>query len=486
MRERSNGKGVDPMGLTNLLVANRGEIAIRIMRAARDLGLTTVAVAPEDDLGSLHTRVADRAVTLEGRGAAAYLDVGAIVAAAEANDCDSLHPGYGFLAENAELARACDAAGLVFVGPTADQLERFGDKLAARALAERLGVPLAVGTAGDTSLADAERFLDDNGPMMIKAVAGGGGRGMRPVRPGEDVAAAWERARSEANASFGNPAVYCESLIERARHIEVQIIGDGHSVAHVGERECTLQRQHQKIVEVAPSPSLSDEARTVVTSAAVSMAGELGYRSLGTWEFLVDADDQSRIAFMETNARLQVEHTVTEVVTGVDLVQTQLRIAGGAKLDELALTQAEVPPTRGFAVQVRVNAETMTAEGTARPSGGTLTAFEAPTGPGIRTDTYGYAGYTTNPAFDSLLAKVIGYAPGRSYGDASPADPPSARRVPAGRRCHQHRFPPGPARSSRGGGQRGDHHLRRRQRPRTGGGGAADRAAVLRYRGRGG
>ncbi len=406
------------MGLTNLLVANRGEVAIRIMRAARDLGLSTVAVAPEDDLGSLHTRMGDRLVTLEGRGAAAYLDIEAIIAAAEANGCDSLHPGYGFLAENPELARACDAAGVVFVGPTADQLARFGDKLSARALAERLDVPLAVGTAGDTSLADAERFLADNGPMMIKAVAGGGGRGMRPVQPGGDVAAARERARSEAESAFGNPAVYCETLIERARHIEVQIIGDGHSVVHLGERECTLQRQHQKIVEVAPSPSLSDEARATVTSAAISMAGELGYRSLGTWEFLVDADDQSRIAFMETNARLQVEHTVTEAVTGVDLVQTQLRIAAGAKLDELALTQAEVPPPRGFAVQVRVNSETMAPDGTARPSGGTLTAFEAPSGPGIRTDTHGYTGYTTNPGFDSLLAKVIGHGPGTSYADA--------------------------------------------------------------------
>ena len=406
------------MGLTNLLVANRAEIAIRIVRAARDLGVATVAVAPEDDLGSLHTRVADRSITLPGRGAAAYLDIAAIIEAATANGCDALHPGYGFLAENAELAKACDDAGIIFVGPTADQLARFGDKLEARAMAAELGVPLTAGTAGDTSLAEAEAFLAEHGPMMIKAVSGGGGRGMRPVRPGDDVAGAWERARSEAKAAFGDPAVYLESLVERARHIEVQIIGDGAEVAHLGERECTLQRQNQKIVEVAPSPSLTDETRRVVTDAAVAMAGEIGYRSLGTWEFLVDADDPAKVSFIETNARLQVEHTVTEEVTGVDLVQSQLKLAAGSTLAELGLTQTDVPSPRGHAVQVRVNSETMTPEGTARPSGGTLAAFEAPTGPGIRTDTYGYVGYTTNPGFDSLLAKVIGHASGKIYGDA--------------------------------------------------------------------
>ncbi|MGI9597220.1 MAG: biotin carboxylase N-terminal domain-containing protein, partial [Acidimicrobiales bacterium] len=406
------------MGLTKLLVANRAEIAIRIVRAAQDLGISTVGVAPEDDLGSLHTRVADRSVTLAGRGAAAYLDVAAIVEAAVANGCDGLHPGYGFLAENAELARACESAGILFVGPTPAHLTRFGDKLEARALATALDVPLVAGTGHDTTVEEAEAFLADNGPLMIKAVAGGGGRGMRPVRPGQEVAPAWERARSEAQAAFGNPAVYVETLIERARHIEVQIIGDGATVAHLGERECTLQRQNQKIVEIAPSPSLTTDAQQTVTEAAVAMAAEVGYRSLGTWEFLVDADGQSRVAFMETNARIQVEHTVTEEVTGVDLVQAQLRIAGGETLGDLGLDQAGIPAPRGHAVQVRVNSETMTAEGTARPSGGTLVAFEAPTGPGIRTDTYGYVGYTTNPAFDSLLAKVIGHASSTVYADA--------------------------------------------------------------------
>ncbi|MGI9614052.1 MAG: carboxyl transferase domain-containing protein [Acidimicrobiales bacterium] len=411
------------MSVTKLLVANRGEIAIRIMRAARDLDIATVAVAGEDDLGSLHTRVADEFVTLPSRGAAAYLDLEAVVSAAAEHGCDSLHPGYGFLAENADLATACDQAGVTFVGPTAEQLGQFGDKLRARALALDVGVPLTPGTSADTSLAEVTAFVDEHGQAMIKAVAGGGGRGMRPIRRGDDIAAAYDRSRSEADASFGNPSVYVESLVERARHVEVQIIGDGVAVAHLGERECTLQRQNQKIVEVAPSPTLDPETREALTSAAVRMAGEVGYRSLGTWEFLVDAGsdrggDTASFAFLETNARLQVEHTVTEEVTGIDLVQAQLRVAGGSTLDELGLEQHDIPSPRGHAVQVRVNTETMTDDGSARPSGGTLVAFDPPTGPGIRTDTYGYVGYTTNPGFDSLLAKVIGHAPSRDYADA--------------------------------------------------------------------
>ena len=405
------------MSLTKLLVANRAEIAIRIIRAARDLGIATVAVASEDDLGSLHTRVADELVTLPGRGAAAYLDVAAVVAAATEHGCDGLHPGYGFLAENSALARASEAADVVFVGPTADQLDRFGDKLQAKAIAADLGIPLTPGIAGNASLADVEAFVDEHGPTMIKAVAGGGGRGMRPVRPGDDVAGAYERASSEAQAAFGDPALYAEALVEAARHIEVQIIGDGDSVSHLGERECTLQRQHQKIVEVAPSPTLDAETRQALTDAAVRMASRAGYRSLGTWEFLVD-DDSDSFAFLETNARLQVEHTVTEEVTGVDLVAAQLRIAGGERLADLALEQHDVPTPRGHAVQVRVNTETMAADGTARPSGGTLVAFDPPTGPGVRTDSYGYVGYSTNPGFDSLLAKVIGHTPTADFADA--------------------------------------------------------------------
>ena len=406
------------MGLRNLLVANRGEIAIRVMRAARDLGLETVAVAPEDDLGSLHTRVGRPLPSPRRSGPGAYLDIDSIIAAATEHGCDSVHPGYGFLAENAALAQACDRARAGLRRPDGRATRAVRDKVAARDLAAAVGVPLAPGPTATPRGPRPRRFLAQHGPMMIKAVAGGGGRGMRPVRPGQDVAGAWDRARSEAEAAFGNPAVYVESLIERARHIEVQVIGDGDAVIHVGERECTLQRQNQKIVEVAPSPSLEPETRRAVTSAAVAMAAEVGYRSLGTWEFLVDAEDQQRIAFMETNARLQVEHTVTEEVTGLDLVQIQLRLAGGETLADLGLGQDRVPEPRGHAVQARINTETMTADGTARPAGGTLQAFDPPTGPGIRTDTYGYVGYTTNPGYDSLLAKVVGHSPGPRYQDA--------------------------------------------------------------------
>jgi len=406
------------MSITRLLVANRAEIAIRITRAARELDIETVAMAGEDDTGSLHNRVADLAVVVPGRGAAAYLDIEAVVATAAARDCDALHPGYGFLAENAELARACEEAGIIFVGPTSAQLELFGDKIRARSFAEGLGVPLAPGTQDDTSVADAEAFLGEHGAMMIKAVAGGGGRGMRSVHAGDDVSAALERARSEAETAFGSGAVYVERLIEHARHIEVQVIGDGTTVSHLGERECTLQRQNQKIVEVAPSPTLDDRVRSVITDAAISMASAADYRSLGTWEFLVDADDPSIVAFMETNARLQVEHTVTEEVTGIDLVQSQLRIAGGETLADLGLTQRDIPAPQGYAVQARVNMETMSPDGSARPGGGTLSAFEAPSGPGVRTDTYGYVGYRTSPSFDSLLAKVIGHSPSSDYAQA--------------------------------------------------------------------
>ena len=406
------------MGLKKLLIANRGEIAVRVARAASELGISTVAIASSDDVTSLHTRVADESVTLEGRGVAPYQDVDRVVRAASETGCDAIHPGYGFLAENPALALAATSVGITFVGPAVGQLELFGDKLAARALAHQHHVPLLPATSEPTSVEAARAFLDKHGPMMIKALAGGGGRGMRVVRSADEVEAAYERCASEAAAAFGNGDLYVEQLIERARHIEVQIVGDGEAAAHLGERECTLQRQNQKIVEIAPSPTLAPETRQAVCDAAVEMAKAVGYRSLGTWEFLIDADDPNTIAFCEVNARIQVEHTVTEEVTGVDLVAAQLRIAGGARLADVGLTQPDVPSPRGYAVQCRVNTETMQPDGTARPSGGVLGAFEPPTGPGIRTDTYGYVGYGTNPSFDSLLAKVIAYSPSRDYADA--------------------------------------------------------------------
>jgi acetyl/propionyl-CoA carboxylase alpha subunit/acetyl-CoA carboxylase carboxyltransferase component len=406
------------MSVEKLLIANRGEIAIRIARAAHELDIDTVAIHSEDDGSSLHTRATNESIELNNRGVAAYLDIDQIVDTALAAGCDAIHPGYGFLAENADFARALEAAGIVFVGPSSEQLALFGDKLSARALAAELDVPLAPATEGAATVKEVEAFLSEHRAIMIKAVAGGGGRGMRAVLQGDDVAAVFERCQSEAQSAFGNGDLYAERLIERARHIEVQIIGDGTSVVHLGERECTLQRQNQKIIEVAPSPSIESTTRDVLTNSAVRMASHANYRGLGTWEFLVEAENSSAVAFIETNARLQVEHTVTEEVTGIDLVRNQILIAGGASLVDLGLSQDELPTARGYAIQCRVNTETMTEEGFAKPAGGTITAFETPSGPGIRTDTYGYQGYSTNPSFDSLLAKVIGHSPTSNYRDA--------------------------------------------------------------------
>ncbi len=311
------------------------------------------------------------------------------------------------------FARACEEAGLTFVGPAPETLELFGDKARARALAERCGVPVLEGTSHPTSLEEARAFLDslgEGGALMIKALAGGGGRGMRAVESPDALEEAYERCRSEASKAFGSGEVYVERLIPRARHIEVQIVGDGTGeIVHLWERECTLQRRHQKLVEVAPSPSLPAGLRDRLIAAAVGMAEEVRFQSLGTFEFLVDAGASGEAAFFfnEVNPRLQVEHTVTEEVTGVDLVKQQLLLAGGRTLRDLGFHQDEVPPPRGFALEVRVNMETMGSDGEVQPSGGTLTTFEPPSGPGIRTDSYGYVGYATNPHFDSLLAKLV-------------------------------------------------------------------------------
>ncbi|HPU50914.1 MAG TPA: biotin carboxylase N-terminal domain-containing protein, partial [Burkholderiaceae bacterium] len=405
------------MMLKKLLIANRGEIAIRIARAAAGLGIATVSVHSQDDASSLHVRKTDASRALPGTGVPAYLDIAAVIAAALETGCDSVHPGYGFLSENAAFAQACAKAGLVFVGPSPQTLDLFGDKAKARALATRLGVPVLPGTGGATTLEEAQAFFQSQqgGPggeaaVMIKAVAGGGGRGMRIVRRADEVAAAWERCRSEALASFGHAEVYVERLFESARHIEVQVIGDGSgSVTHLWERECSLQRERQKVVEIAPAPNLDAGLRDKLLAASLAMAADVAYRNVGTFEFLVDASAQghSGFAFIEANPRLQVEHTVTEEITGVDLVQTQLRIAAGASLVELGLSPAQVPPPLGMAIQLRINMETLTAQGTAKPAGGTLAAFEPPLGPGVRVDTFGYAGYRTSPRYDSLLAKLI-------------------------------------------------------------------------------
>jgi len=413
------------MAITRLLVANRGEIAIRIMRAAADLGIETVAVHPEDDATSLHTRRADQVHLLPGAGAMAYLDVAAIIEAARATGCDALHPGYGFLSENPALARACAEAGITFVGPGPELLELFGDKTRAREAAREAGVPVLPGTAHATTLEQAHAFLGElpaGGAMILKARAGGGGRGVRVVRAPDEIDDAYARAASEARAAFGNGDLYVERFVARARHIEVQVAGDGHAVVAFGERDCSIQRRHQKLVEIAPAPDLPDRLRTQIIESALRLAEATRYDSLGTFEFLVDAsagEGGPAYAFIEANARLQVEHTVTEEVTGVDLVQLQLRLASGESLAAQGFEAGSSPPVRGCAIQARVNMETMRPDGTTVPSGGVLAAFEPPAGPGVRVDSFGYAGYKTSPRYDSLLAKLIAYAPTGDIAEAA-------------------------------------------------------------------
>lgn len=375
---------------SKILVANRGEIAIRIMRAAAELGIETVAVYSEDDAESLHLRKADHACPLTGaKGIAAYLDQAQLLAIAQQEGCSGIHPGYGFLSENADFAGRCQAAGIEFIGPSREALALFGDKVQARALAEQLGVPVMRGTNTATSLEEAVAFfrsLEPGRGMMIKAIAGGGGRGMREVVAAADIESAYQRCQSEALQAFGSGEVYVEERLNRSRHIEIQILGDkqGQTI-HLGERECSIQRRHQKIVEMAPSPALSPELRAKLTADAIQLAQRAHYENLGTFEFLVDTEGgvaASKYAFIEANARLQVEHTVTEEVTGLDLVQLQLQIASGMSLSDLGLRQEDVPAPQGYAIQVRINMETMAPDGTVRPAGGTIAAFEPPSGRG--------------------------------------------------------------------------------------------------------
>src|SRR6266567_169920 len=391
--------------IKRLLVANRGEIAVRIMATASVLGVETVAVYPADDATCGHVGRADTAVELPGAGAAAYLDVDAIIAAAAGSGCDTLHPGYGFLSERPELAARCAGAGVRFAGPGPDALALFGDKAAARARARELGVPVLVGTGADPSPEQARALLREHGAVMVKAVAGGGGRGLQPVTDEAGLAEAMHRCASEATAAFGDGRVYIEQLLTRARHVEVQVIGDGTgAVAVLGDRDCSLQRRRQKLIEIAPA-AIGDAVRARLSEAAVALTGSARYAGLATVEFLVQDDTA---AFLEVNPRLQVEHTVTEQVTGLDLVELGLRIADGATIAALAL-DAPTPGTgpRGVAVQARVNAETLRPDGTLLPGDGTLSRFQPPAGRGVRVDTAGYPGYTVSSRYDSLLAKVI-------------------------------------------------------------------------------
>jgi acetyl/propionyl-CoA carboxylase alpha subunit/acetyl-CoA carboxylase carboxyltransferase component len=397
------------MSFKSLLIANRGEIAIRIARAASDLGIPSVAVFSEDDSASLHTRVSDSAYQLERKGARAYLDIEGMVAAAKAAGCDAVHPGYGFLSEQGEFAKRCGEEGITFIGPRVEHLELFGDKARAREAAIKSEVPVLRGIDRAVSLDEAKVFLREaGGSMIIKAIAGGGGRGTSAVTDEGELEAIFARCQREAKGAFGIEDVYVEEFVAQARHVEVQILGDLHGgVTHLWERECSIQRRNQKVIEIAPAPSLDEPLRDEIIAAAVRFAENEGYSSLGTFEFLVDtsAAPAQPFVFIEANARLQVEHTVTEEVTDVDIVQSQIRLAAGEKLKALGLDNPNAP--RGFAIQARVNMETFREDGAVRPASGTFTAYDAPNGPGVRTDGFGYVGYKTSTAFDSLLAKVI-------------------------------------------------------------------------------
>ncbi|WPH13546.1 carboxyl transferase domain-containing protein [Variovorax paradoxus] len=409
---------------SKVLIANRGEIAVRLVRALRDLGIASVAVHARDDASALHVQLADVAVALDAAGPSAYLDIAALIGVAKAQGCDAAHPGYGFLSERADFAQACADGGLVFIGPAPEQLALFGDKARARALATQCDVPVMPGSAGAVTLAQAQAFFAEQqaqgaAGVMIKAIGGGGGRGMRAVMNADELPEAHARCMSEAKAAFGVEGVYVERLMRNARHIEIQVLGDGQAVASLGERECTLQRRFQKLVEIAPSPSLPDALRTSITQAALRMARAAGYRSLGTFEFLVDAESATLpFVFIEANPRLQVEHTVTEAVTGLDLVQLQMAVAAGQPLKALGVEADRTAAQRGFALQWRINAETLDAHGSARPSGGTLARFDLPSGPGVRVDTHGYAGLAPSPHYDTLLAKLIVHSPSPRFADA--------------------------------------------------------------------
>ncbi len=404
-----------------LLIANRGEIAVRIARTAADLGIPTVAIYSEDDVASGHLRYADITHRLGGQGVPAYLDIEQVISVAREYRCDAVHPGYGFLSENSPFAARCREQGLVFVGPSPETIALFGDKTRARELARSCGVAVNRGTPGVTTLEQAGSFyasLGAGAAMMIKAVAGGGGTGMRTVRKKEELEQAFQRCQAEALRAFGNADLYAERFVQRARHVEVQIIADGEQVSHLWDRECTLQRQHQKLVEVAPCPGLSQSQRERILDCATRMAKATSYSNIGTFEFLIDLDrpgQADEITFLEANPRLQVEHTVTEEILGLDLVRIQLELAAGRRLADLSLTQDDIPPPRGHAMQLRVNLETMDKQGRPLPTGGLIEAFSPPGGPGIRVDTFAYPGYRTVPSFDSLLAKLIVSSPGSRF-----------------------------------------------------------------------
>ncbi|MFD6222701.1 acetyl-CoA carboxylase biotin carboxylase subunit [Nocardia asteroides] len=394
--------------LRKVLVANRGEIAVRVIRTCRELGIATVAVHSAADRDSAAVRLADERVQIGPAPAKrSYLSIPAIIEAARATGADAIHPGYGFLSEDPDFAEVCETEGFVFVGAPAAVMARLGDKSTARALMADAGLPLLPGSRDPIDDVDTARALAEEigYPVIVKAVAGGGGRGMRVVRDGEDFGTAWQQTRATAAAVFGDGRLYLERYLESARHVEVQILADTHgTVVHLGLRDCSLQRRHQKLVEEAPAPGLSDELAEQIGAAAVRGCAAAGYVGAGTVEFLLAPDGE--FYFMEVNCRLQVEHPVTEMVTGIDLVAEQLRIAAGEPLR----VGAGVRPS-GVAIECRVNAEDPERE--FAPAPGTLTECVLPAGPFVRVDTHIAAGYAVPPHYDSLLAKVVVWAPDR-------------------------------------------------------------------------
>ena len=396
--------------LRRVLIANRGEIAVRVIRACRELGIETVAVYSEADHDSLHVRLADKAVCIgPAQATRSYLNTGSLIGAAMYVKADGIHPGYGFLAENAAFSDECVAAGIKFVGPTGKSIRQMADKAVARAMAADAGVPTVPGSDGKaTDIAELTTVADEIGyPVLIKASAGGGGRGMMLAENPSQLSQNAMTAQAEAQAAFDDSSIYLEKYIGNARHVEVQVLGDGKGgVIHVGERDCSMQRRHQKIVEEGPCPVITRNLRNELHEAAVMLSASVDYEGAGTVEFLVDLDKKS-FYFIEMNTRIQVEHPVTEMLTGVDLVREQLLIAGG---EGFSLKQKDVK-LRGHAIECRINAE----DGARNfmPSPGTLVEYVAPGGPGVRVDSHCYAGYAVPPYYDSMIAKVIVWAPNR-------------------------------------------------------------------------
>src|SRR5215203_2731933 len=384
-----------------VLVANRGEIAVRVIRALHELGIEAVAIYSTADEGALHTRLADRAVCIGPPPAnESYLRIPSVIAAATTTRCDAIHPGYGFLSEKPAFADACLDNDVVFIGPSAETMTRMGDKAAAKQEMVAAGVPVVPGTEGATNLEEARDAAEEAGyPVLLKAVAGGGGKGMRTVRGPDELEGAFQTAAGEAQAAFGEPGLYLEKAIVPARHVEIQVLADGRGgVLTLGERECSIQRRHQKLIEESPSPALDDDTRAAMEAAAERACHAIDYRNAGTFEFLLGQDRS--FYFIELNARLQVEHPVTEMVTGVDLVREQLRIAAGAALERTGRVAR-----RGHAVEVRINAEDPTRH--FAPAPGRITRFRPPLGPGVRLDTFIEDGMDVPPHYDSLLGKLI-------------------------------------------------------------------------------